>query len=411
MGTFRGNFQLGPSMPMLRAALILGLLSAVGPFAIDMYLPAMPSISASLDADVALVQMTLTAYFVAFGLAQLFYGPWADQVGRKIPLYFGLGVFLMGAVVCAVAPTIGWLIAGRIIQGLGGAVLMVVPRAIIRDMHTGTQATKLMAMVMLVISVSPMLAPLAGSGMIAIGDWRGIFWILALAAILSLTLVGTILPETLAPEHRVRVNLRNLWQGTKVLVRDPVFMGLTFIGGFGFASFMVFIASAAFVYTEEFGLSPTGFSIAFAVNALGFFGASQVAGPMGEKYGLLPVMRWAIMGFAGFTVALFLVGLAGFATLPVIIAGLFLANACLGLILPTTMVVALDPHGDIAGLAASLGGTLQMVAAGAMVVVTGLFFDGTAVPMVGAIALCAVLALVLALRTFAVMSRTSGSTA
>lgn len=392
-------------MSMFRAALILGLLSAVGPFAIDMYLPAMPNIAASLNADVASVQLTLTAYFVAFGLAQLFYGPWADQVGRKVPLYAGMGIFVIGSIACAMAPTIGWLIAARAVQGLGGAVLMVVPRAIVRDMHTGTEATKLMAMIMLVISVSPMLAPLAGSGLIALSDWNIIFWVLAFVALLSLTLVGTVLPETLPKADRVKVNVANLWHGSKVLLRDPVFMGLTLIGGFGFASFMVFIASAAFVYTEEFGLTPTGFSVAFAINALGFFGASQMAGPLGERFGILPVMRWAIIGFAGFSVLLLLIGFAGFASLEVIIAGLFLANACLGLILPTTMVVALDPHGDIAGLASSLGGTLQMVTGGVMVVVTGLFFDGTAVPMIGAIALCAVLALVLALRTLGIMSR------
>ena len=392
-------------MTMFRAALILGLLSAVGPFAIDMYLPAMPAIATSLKTDAASVQLTLIAYFVAFGVAQLFYGPWADQAGRKTPLYFGLAVFFAASVGCALAPTIGWLIAFRALQGLGGAVLMVVPRAVIRDMHTGTQATKLMAMVMLVISVSPMLAPLAGSGLIALGDWRLIFWVLCITAGLSFVLTGFALPETLAIADRVPVNVRNLWRGTKVLVRDPVFMGLTFIGGFGFASFMVFIASAAFVYSGQFGLSPTGFSLAFAINAVGFFAASQLAGPAGERFGILPVMRWAVIGFAGFAVGLLLIGLAGFATLPVIIAGLFCANACLGLIIPTTMVMALDPHGDIAGLASSLGGTMQMVAGGALVVITGAFFDGTAVPMIAAIALCAVLALILALRTFAIMGR------
>ena len=398
-------------MSMFRAALILGLLSAVGPFAIDMYLPAMPAIATALGADVAHVQLTLTAYFVAFGIAQLFYGPWADQAGRKKPLFVGLGIFIAGSIGCAMAPGIWSLIAFRALQGLGGAVLMVVPRAVIRDMHTGTAATKLMAMVMLVISISPMLAPLAGSGLIALGDWRLLFWAIGAAAVLSLVLTGTVLPETLAADKRVPVNLASLWRGTKVLLRDPVFMGLTFIGGFGFASFMVFIASASFVYSGQFGLSPTGFSLAFAVNAVGFFGASQAAGYLGERFGILPVMRWAIIGFAGFTVALLVVGLLGFASLPVVMAGLFLANACLGLIIPTTMVMALDPHGDIAGLASSLGGTLQMVTGGVMVVVTGLFFDGTAVPMIAAIALCAVLALGLALRTFQVMNRTPGGDA
>ena len=392
-------------MSLIRAALILGLLSAVGPFAIDMYLPALPTIAADLQADVATVQWTLTAYFMAFGVAQLFYGPWADQVGRRIPLFFGLGVFIAGSIWSAMAGDIGHLIAARVVQGFGGAVLMVVPRAVIRDMHTGSAAARLMAMVMLVISVSPMLAPLAGSGLIALGHWRLIFWVLCAAAGLSLLMVGFVLPETLAPEARVKVNLKSLWAGTKTLFRDPVFMGLTLIGGFGFASFMVFIASASFVYSGQFGLSPTGFSVAFAINAIGFFAASQAAGPAMDKFGIVPVMRGAVIGFAVAAAILFLICLAGFGTLPVVVAGLFIANACLGLIIPTTMVMALDPHGSIAGLASSLGGTLQMLVGGLMVAITGLFFDGTATPMVGAIALCAALALALALFTFKKMAR------
>lgn len=392
-------------MSLIRAAIILGLLSAVGPFAIDMYLPALPTIAADLQADVATVQWTLTAYFMAFGVAQLFYGPWADQVGRRTPLFFGLGVFIAGSIWSAMAGDIGHLIAARVVQGFGGAVLMVVPRAVIRDMHTGSAAARLMAMVMLVISVSPMLAPLAGSGLIALGHWRLIFWVLCAAAGLSLLMVGFVLPETLAPEARVKVNLKSLWAGTKTLFRDPVFMGLTLIGGFGFASFMVFIASASFVYSGQFGLSPTGFSVAFAINAIGFFAASQAAGPAMDKFGIVPVMRGAVIGFAVAAAILFLICLAGFGTLPVVVAGLFIANACLGLIIPTTMVMALDPHGSIAGLASSLGGTLQMLVGGLMVAITGLFFDGTATPMVGAIALCAALALALALFTFKKMAR------
>lgn len=392
-------------MSLFRAALILGLLSAVGPFAIDMYLPALPTIAADLQADVATVQWTLTAYFMAFGVAQLLYGPWADQAGRRRPLFFGLGVFIAGSVWSAVAGDINHLIAARILQGFGGAVLMVVPRAVIRDMHTGLAATRLMAMVMLVISVSPMLAPLVGSGIIAFGDWRMIFWVLCIAAGLSLLMVGFVLPETLAPEARVKVNLKSLWAGTKTLFRDPVFMGLTLICGFGFSSFMVFIASASFVYSEQFGLTPTGFSLAFAINAIGFFAASQAAGPAMDKFGIVPVMRGAVIGFASAAFVLFLICLAGFGTLPVVVAGLFVANACLGLIIPTTMVMALDPHGSIAGLASSLGGTLQMLVGGLMVAITGLFFNGTATPMVGAIALCSALALALALFTFRKMAR------
>ena len=380
---------------LFRAALILGLLSSVGPFAIDMYLPAMPAIAADLGASISATQNTITAYFIAFGLGQLIYGPWADQAGRKLPVYVGLGIFIAGSLACAVAPTIGLLVAGRALQGLGGAVLMVVPRAVIRDLHTGPAATRLMALIMLVISVSPFLAPLAGSGLIALWDWRAIFVVLCGAAGLSLLLTGFLLPETLPPDQRVPINTKSLWQGAKVLFADRMFMGLTFLGGFGMASFFVFIASAAFVYTQTYGLTPTQFSLAFAVNALGFFAASQFAAPLGEKYGARPVIAMATAGFALTTVVLFGLGLAGFAPLWVVIGGLFVANAFMGLVIPTTMVMALDDHGDIAGLASSLGGTLQMLCGGVMIGVAGPFFDGTVLPMLAVIAICGVLAFAL----------------
>jgi DHA1 family bicyclomycin/chloramphenicol resistance-like MFS transporter len=379
-----------------RSAIVLGLLACVGPVAIDMYLPAMPVIAQGLNTDIASVQMTLSLYFVAFGVAQLAYGPLADMYGRKPPLYAGLLLFLLGSVGCTLAPSIEWLIFSRFVQGIGGAAVMVVPRAIIRDLHTGPQATRLMAMVMLVISVSPMLAPLAGSALIALFEWRSIFVAMIVMAVLSIVLTALMQPETLAAKDRVPVNLPNLARGSLDLFRDPYFMGLTFIGGFGMASFFVFIASATFVYTSHYGLTPTQFSLAFAANAIGFFAASQLAAGLGERFGAKRVMLRASLGFAAFAVALLMFALVAPVSLFFLMAMLFLANACLGLIIPTAMVMALDDHGDRAGLASSLGGTLQMVAGAFMIAVTGPFFDGTPLPMIAAIALCAVIALVLA---------------
>jgi MFS transporter, DHA1 family, multidrug resistance protein len=380
----------------VRSAIILGLLSCVGPFAIDMYLPALPAVATDLNASIASVQVTLIAFFVAFGVSQLVYGPAADWYGRKPPLFVGLTIFIVGSLACAFAPTIGWLTAARFVQGLGAATVMVIPRAIIRDMHTGTEATRLMALVMLVISVSPMLAPLAGSGLIKIWDWRAIFVVLMIAAVASILLTAFMQPETLKTEDRVPIEPATLYKGAKTLLSDPYFMGLTFIGGFGMASFFVFISSASFVYTSQYGLTPTGFSIAFAINAIGFFGASQMAAGLGEKLGMGRVVSLATAGFLFFTALLFALTLAGFGTLPVVVGLLLCANACLGLVIPPVMVMALDPHGDIAGLASSLGGTLQMLAGGLMIGLAAPFFDGTALPMVTAIMLCAVCAYILA---------------
>ncbi|WP_421858354.1 multidrug effflux MFS transporter [Oricola sp.] len=383
----------------LRTAIVLGLLAWVGPFAIDMYLPALPAIAADYNTTIAATQATLTAYFIAFGIAQLVYGPVADWIGRKKPIYVGLAVFIAGSLVCVWAPSISWLIAGRFIQALGAATVMVVPRAIIRDLYTGSEATRMMALIMLVISVSPMLAPLTGAGLIEIGDWRLIFEVLAVAAVLSILLTATQLPETLTPEHRVPVRPRALLAGARELMTDPKFLGLTLIGGFGMASFFVFLSSASFVYTNQYGLSSVGFSLAFAVNAIGFFAASQIAPNLGDRYGMARMVLIATGGFAASAAALLALVAVGFDGLYLLMSLLFVAYAFFGLVMAPTMVMALDDHGDKAGLASSLGGTLQMLVGGLMIVINGPFFDGTALPMVTAIALCATAAFVFALLT------------
>lgn len=378
--------------PLFRMALILGLLSAVGPFAIDMYLPALPEVAADLATTEANAALTLTSYFIAFGLAQMIYGPMSDAIGRKWPLLLGVSIFLAATVAASLAPSIGALIAARAVQGFGAATLMVVPRAVIRDMATGPAAAKMMAAIMIVISVSPMLAPLTGSLVMAWGGWREIFAVLGAASLVSLGLILFVLPETLPPERRQPVRLAPMLAGARRLLGDRRFMGLTMIGGFGMSSFFVFLATASFVYTRQYGLSPTGFSLAFAINAVGFFSASQFAGRLGQRYGMERVISLAITGFLAMTLLLSGLVALGIDALPVVVVGLLLANACLGLVMPTAMVMSLDPHPDIAGLASSLGGTIQMLTGAAMIGVTSPFIDNSAATMVPAIALCAALA-------------------
>ena len=381
------------SVSLMRYSLILGLVAAVGPFAIDMYLPAMPAIGTDLASSMQSVQWTIVAYFLAFGLAQLIYGPWADQAGRKPPMYAGLALFIAGTVICALAPSIEMLIFGRFVQGVGGAANMVVLRAVIRDLATGEEATRMMSTIMIVIAVSPLLAPLSGSALLAFGSWRLIFWALLAAAVVSFFLIYFQVEETLRPDQRQKFDLASTRRGVGVLLRDRGFISMTFLAGFAFASFFVFIASASFVYTGQFGLSPTQFSFAFAINAFGFFGASQFAAPISKRLGAHRMIALATAGFAMATCTLYVVGLAGYATLPVTVIGLFLGNMFLGVVLPVAQVLALEDQGAHAGLASSLGGTMQMVAAGVLVAAAGPFLDGTVVPMLAVIALCGVLTL------------------
>jgi DHA1 family bicyclomycin/chloramphenicol resistance-like MFS transporter len=381
--------------PFFRIALILGLLSAIGPFAIDMYLPALPSIGKDLGSDNSVTQLTLLAFFISFALAQLLYGPISDMWGRKLPLYLGISLFALASIGCALTTNIETLIAFRFVQGIGGAAGMVIPRAIVRDMHTGVQAARLMSLLMLVFSISPILAPLTGSAVIEFYGWRGVFWAVTIAAVIGLVLLATQLDETRSREDRAGSGLKSAMTAYGMLLRDRSFLTLTFIGGLGISSFLVYLANSSFVLIEHYGLTPTQYSLAFSINAVSFFTVSQATGWLGERFGLVRVMRLAVTGFSFVMIALAVLMSAGFDQLPVLAVFLFAGYGFLGLVIPTSAVLALEEHGEIAGTASALMGTLHFVIAAVAMVISALFSDGTAVPMTAGIALCALLAFVL----------------
>lgn len=384
-----------------RTALILGLLSAIGPFAIDMYLPALPSIGKDLSAENNVVQMSLLAFFISFAIFQLIYGPLSDMWGRKAPLYMGIGLFAVASVGCALSNDIETLIAFRFLQGIGGAAGMVIPRAIVRDMHTGVQAARLMSLLMLVFSISPILAPLTGSAVISFYGWRGVFWAVTIAAFIGLILLSTQLKETRPQAARVESSLGSAMAAYRLLLSDRNFLTLTFIGGLGISSFLVYLANSPFVLIDHYGLTPTQYSIAFSINAVSFFTVSQLTGWLGDRFGLVRVMRMALTAFS-FTMAAMVVVMAlGFNQLPVLATFLFIGYGFLGLVIPTTAVLALEDHGEIAGTASALMGTLHFVTAAVAMVIAGLFFNGTALPMAAGIGLCAVAAFILTQLTIA----------
>ncbi|HEX7815246.1 multidrug effflux MFS transporter [Dyella sp.] len=380
----------------LGAAIILGLLSAIGPFAIDMYLPALPAIKQSLQTDVDTAQMSLMAFFISLGVGQLVYGPVSDMLGRKRPIYFGLVVFALGSIGCALAPDIHTLIAFRFLQGIGACACTVIPRAIVRDMHTGHDAARLMALLMLVFSVSPILAPLTGSLVIRLGSWRGIFWTIMCAALFGLLLAIMVLKETRPPERRLGSSFGSALRSYGVLLRDRHYLGLIFIGSFGVGSFFAYLANSSFILINHYGLTETQYSMAFSVNAVAFIGAAQFAGKLGARHGLAKVVRTAVFGYAGAMVSLLVLNIMGVTQLPVLMTVLFIGYGFLGLVIPSSAVLALDDHGKIAGTAAALMGTMQFVVGAAVVGVIGRFFNGTALPMVAGIAACSVITFTLA---------------
>ena len=377
---------------LVRTAIILGLLSVIGPLAIDMYLPALPAIGTDLGASDAVIQRSLMAYMAAVAVCQLAYGPLSDMFGRKPPLYFGMSVFIVGSIGCALAPNADMLILFRFFQGVGACASMSLPRAIVRDNYTGAEAAQLMSLIMLVFSVSPILAPLSGSLVIAFGDWRAMFWVMTVVGLLGLLLLVFALKETRPREARLDSGFGSALRAYGTLLRDWRFLGLTLIGTFGMSSFMAFLGNSSFVYIDHYGLTPTQYSLAFSVNAVSFFAVSQMTGWLVGRFGLNRVVRVAVSGYAASMLTLFAVVMAGLDSVFVLGGFMFVAFGFLGLVLPSTGVLAMEEQGDIAGSASALMGTVQMIVASVVMGIVGAFADGTARPMVVAFAACAILA-------------------
>lgn len=385
------------SHSILRPALVLGVLSCIGPFSIDMYLPGLPAIGQDLGTSAQVMQGTIIAYFIAMGLGQMIYGPWSDQVGRKLPLYAGIAIYLLGTLWCIFATSGQDLMAGRFIQGLGGAAMGVVPRAIVRDMMTGPDATRLMSAIMLVFSVSPMLAPLAGSALLEVTGWRGIFVSLLGAGAASLAMLVWGQSETLHPEYRQPLRPAHLLKGCAELLTHRRFLLLSLVPSFGFTTFFIFISAGPYVYQQGFGLTSTQFSLAFSVNAMAFIGASQGASLVARRLGAMRALKLCATGFALAELCLLALTLSGGLNLPAMMALLALGNAFLGLILPSAMVLALDDQAERAGLASSLGGTIQLLLGGVLVAALSPWLSADPLPMILGIAGAASLALVAAL--------------
>jgi MFS transporter, DHA1 family, multidrug resistance protein len=382
----------------LRNALVLGMLSAIGPFAIDMYLPAFPAIARELQVDVSGVQMSLMSFFLAVAICQIAYGPLSDRFGRKPPLYAGLGLFALASIGCSFAPNVETLIALRFLQGVGSCAAMVIPRAIIRDLHTGHEAARLMATSMLVFSVSPILAPLAGSALTAFFSWRVIFWAIAFIGIGGLAVVLFLLPET-HKQDQGRGGIGQAFRTYGTLLKDKRFLGLAFIGGFSQASFFAYLAGSSVIFIEHFGMTPSAYSMIFASNAIAFIGSAQFNSTFMRRFGAERVVRFAISCFAVPVTVLFVLTLLGVDNAFVLWGLLFVSFGCLGFVIPSTAVLALEEHGPIAGTASALMGTLQLSTGAAVIALVSALYDGTSVSMVSAIFVCACVALTLSFRT------------
>jgi DHA1 family bicyclomycin/chloramphenicol resistance-like MFS transporter len=331
---------------------------ATGPLAIDMYLPALPTLAAEFAVDAARVQHTVSAYLFGMAVGQLVFGPLADRHGRKLPLVGGLALFMAASAGCAAASSIEAFAALRVAQALGGASGMVVIRAVIRDRFDALQSARVLSSMMLVMGVAPILAPLAGGWILVAGSWHWIFWFLAVFAALCIVLVISQLEESHAPERR-SASLGHALAGLVPVGRDVRFIGpaLVFISALG--GFFSYLAAAPFVFIQYFGVPAQHFGWYFGANALGFITMTQFNRRFVSRHGPRRVMGWGVRTLGAAAVALLASALTGTGGFSGIIAPIFVAIAAMGLIAPNATAVAMAPFGARAGGASSLLGAAQ----------------------------------------------------
>jgi DHA1 family bicyclomycin/chloramphenicol resistance-like MFS transporter len=366
--------------PARRDVVVLGMLSTFGPLSLDLYLPALPSLAAELEASTSAAQLTLTSCLIGLAVGQLVAGPLSDRYGRRPPLIVGLIAYALASLACAFAWTVSVLILFRLVQGLAGAAGLVIARAVARDLYAGRRLAIFFSRLVLISGLAPVIAPVLGGQLNRVMSWRGIFGVLAGFG-LALLLAGLLgVRETLPSERRVRGGLGSTFRGFGLLLRDRFFVGVALASGLAAASMFAYIAGATFVLQRIYGLSPQGFSLAFGVNSLGIMAAAQISARL--------IKRWSPMRMLAVGLIVNLAGALGLVTtvllglgLVFLLASLFVMVSAIGLILPNGTALAMSGHADQAGTASALLGLLQYVIGGLVAPLVGLAGQQTAVPL------------------------------
>lgn len=374
--------------------ILLGSLTAFGPLAIDMYLPAFPTLAQVFRTDIGHVQTTLAAFFLAFAVGQAFWGPLADRFGRRRPLMVGLVLFIAASIACSMAPSIGALAVLRFVQGLAACASVVVARAVVRDLFPASEAIPIFAALMLVTGLAPILAPLLGGQLLISVGWQSIFWFLALFAGGCLVAVLARLPESLDARMRRSIAPGAVLATYLGLLKDRRFLMPALAGGCAIAGMFAYIAGAPFVLIEMYGIPERYFGWVFGANAMGFVVVAQVNARIARKVDPSRMIR--VAGLMQTLACLVLLAVAWTDTysLTWTLVPLFFSIASLGLLMPNTTATAMASFPDRAGAASALLGTLQFSLAAAASSLVGILHDGSARPMATAITIGAVVGMI-----------------
>jgi DHA1 family bicyclomycin/chloramphenicol resistance-like MFS transporter len=370
--------------------LVLGALTAIGPLSIDMYLPAFAVLERDLAAPAGSAELTLAGFFIGIACGQLAWGPLSDRFGRKPPLYAGLLLFALATLGCAWATDITELTVWRVIQALGGSAGMVISRAVVRDRCAARESARAFSTLILIMGLAPILAPILGGWITTALGWRALFFLLLAFALLCVLALRFSLPESHDIRHESPLNAMRIIRDYAELFGSRAFLGYTLSGGLVMAGMFAYIAGSPFVLMQLGGLTPQHFSWAFGLNALGFIAASQLNARSLKTIAPTRMLRWALWVPAASGLALLSLSLGNFMPLPVILLCLFLYVASLGFIVPNSSASALATHGQRAGTASALMGSLQFCLATLTGVGISVLHDGSARPLAFMLALCGV---------------------
>ena len=373
--------------------LILGSLTALSPFSIDMYLPGFPAIAKDLQTSGASVSLSLSSFFIGFSLGQLLYGPLLDRFGRKTPLYIGLSVYIVASIGCVFAHSIGSLIALRFIQALGSCAATVVSVTLVRDLFPVNDNAKVFALLILVLGASPMIAPTAGGYITTAWGWHAVFVVLTAICILIFICCIFWLPPGHAPDLTLSLKPAPITRSFLTVFLTPQFYTYCLTGGIAFTGLFAYVAGSPMVFMSVYGVSQKTYGWIFAGLSVGFIGSSQLNNLLLKKFSSHQILQFILSCYLLLGLAFLGTALAGLLSLPVVIVFLFLLLSCVGIANPNTASLTLAPFEKNAGTASALMGAIQMGLGSAISVFISLFEKPSILPLAMAMAGSSLLAL------------------
>jgi len=373
--------------------LILGLLTAIGPFSIDMYLPAFPDIAKNLHTTVARVTLSLSSFFIGISFGQLLYGPLLERFGRKKPLYIGLCVYLLASIGCALAASVNALIVLRLLQALGGCVGMVAARAMVRDLFEVKENAKIFSTLMLVVAISPIIAPTLGGYITAVLGWRFVFAMLIVVDLIILAGIYFLLPESKKPDPNFSLRPAPILKNFTGVITHPQFYTYALTAAISAAGLYAYIAGSPHVFMEIFHVSEKQYGWIFALIAMGLIGASQLNSVLLKNYTSEQLIKVALtcQSIIGITMAL--ITFLGWNDVFITIFFIFIFLCTQGFVFPNASALSLASFGHNAGSASALMGAIQMSIGAGTSALVSVLQNHTALPMTGVMACCAIAAL------------------